>query len=211
MTDECVHGRAAAPGSELAGVHDEIQQLKAAVEVLTNATHLMAIPNANSTLPAEPGDLNPALRCTTLCCAVLCSWQVGKLQCVKCPCCAGHQTVLCIPAGQRAAGEVNIGEVVHGGISTTTPAVGSAATAAGGSLPAAVAILNGSQSAATAVGGILPALPAAATAAAAAIAGLRAPLEGSASFHSLAGSKQKQVCNAHICHCVPVTRAVLSS
>ena len=245
MTDECVYGRAAAPGSELAGVHDEIQQLKAAVEVLTNATHLMAIPNANSTLPAEPGDLNPALRCAVLCCAVLCcavlccavlccavlccavlccavlccavlcSWQVGKLQCVKCPCCGGHQTVLCIPAGQRAAGEVNIGEVVHGGISTTTPAVGSAATAAGGSLPAAVAILNGSQSAATAVGGILPALPAAATAAAAAIAGLRAPLEGSASkpnaFHSLAGSKQKQVRNAHICHCVPVTRGVLSS
>ena len=91
MTDECVYGRAAAPGSELAGVHDEIQQLKAAVEVLTNATHLMAIPNANSTLPAEPGDLNPALRyavlcCAVLCCAVLCcavlmaSWQVAMRQ-----------------------------------------------------------------------------------------------------------------------------------
>lgn len=73
MTDECVHGWGAAPGSELAGVHEQIQQLKAAVEVLTNATHLMAIPNATSTLPAEPGELNPKLISAEPSCAVHCS------------------------------------------------------------------------------------------------------------------------------------------
>ena len=94
MTDECVHCWAAAPGRELAGVHEEIQQLKAAVEVLTNATHLMAIPNATSTLPAEPGDLEPCavlcravLCCAVLCCAVLCC----AVLCCAVLCCA----VLC--------------------------------------------------------------------------------------------------------------------
>ena len=63
MTDECVWRLSAAPGGELAGVHEEIQQLKAAVEVLTNATHLMAIPSASTTSLAEPGEPNPALLC----------------------------------------------------------------------------------------------------------------------------------------------------
>lgn len=122
-------------------------------------------------------------------------------------CYAAHQHLLCIPAGRRATGEVRVSEVVHGGISTTTPAVAPGATAAGGSVSGAGAFVNGGQSAATAVGGSLLALPAAATAAATAaavaIAGLRAPLDGSASkpsaFHPLAGSKQKQVDKAHVC------------
>lgn len=69
----CVRGLGAAPGSDLAGMHEEIQQLKAAVEVLTNATHLMAIPTATSSL-GEPGELDPALCCAVpvLCCAVSC-------------------------------------------------------------------------------------------------------------------------------------------
>ena len=233
MTDEGVRGRGAAPGSELADVHQEIQQLKAAVEVLTNATHLMAIPNAISTLPAETGKSNPTSMsgpCRAgLGCLATSQWthtsftlhktivfvltvspvetantKVGRRCNVSSYlCCAGNQNLQCTSAGRRATGEARIGEVVHGGISTTTPAVASAATAVGGSVPGAGAILNGSQSAATAVRGSLPALPAAATAAAAAIAGLRAPLDGSASkssaFHPLAGSKQKQVGHAHVC------------
>ena len=66
----------AAPSSELASVREDVQQLKAAVEVLTNATHLMAIPTTSSSV-AEPGMLCHAAPCCAVlrpaapCCAVL--------------------------------------------------------------------------------------------------------------------------------------------
>lgn len=56
-------------------MHEEIQQLKAAVEVLTDATHLMAIPNVTSTLPAELGERNPQFICAVLCRAVQSLWS----------------------------------------------------------------------------------------------------------------------------------------
>jgi len=37
----------AVPGGDLASLREEVQQLKGAVEVLTTATHLMAIPTAS--------------------------------------------------------------------------------------------------------------------------------------------------------------------
>lgn len=93
-------GLAAAPGSELASVHGDIQQLKAAVDVLTNATHLMAIPTASTTSLAEPGEHKACtigyfacLCCVMLCCAVM--------PCAAVCCCAVlgsavlHHDVLC--------------------------------------------------------------------------------------------------------------------
>ena len=77
----------AVPGSDLASVREEIQQLKAAVEVLTNATHLMAIPAANTTLPQESGELDPVL-CCVLCCAVLCC----AVLCCAALCCRKSRT-----------------------------------------------------------------------------------------------------------------------
>ncbi len=35
------------PGGDLASLREEVQQLKGAVDVLTSATHLMAIPTAS--------------------------------------------------------------------------------------------------------------------------------------------------------------------
>lgn len=35
------------PGGDLASLREEVQQLKGIVDVLTSATHLMAIPNAS--------------------------------------------------------------------------------------------------------------------------------------------------------------------
>lgn len=46
------HTLIAVPLGELGSLREEFQQLKAAVEVLTNATHLMAIPSANK--PSSP-------------------------------------------------------------------------------------------------------------------------------------------------------------
>ena len=62
----------AAPGSELASVREDVQQLKAAVEVLTNATHLMAIPTTTSSAVGEPGMLL-LLLCLHMHCVLLCS------------------------------------------------------------------------------------------------------------------------------------------
>ena len=48
------------PGGGLASLREEVQQLKGAVDVLTSATHLMAIPTASD----APG--NPLRTCSYL-------------------------------------------------------------------------------------------------------------------------------------------------
>ena len=50
------------PGGALARLRDEVQQLKGVVEVLTNATHLMAIPTPT---PSGPGPDAPGMVMTT--------------------------------------------------------------------------------------------------------------------------------------------------
>ena len=61
---KCISGDAV-PSGELGVLREEFQQLKAAVEVLTSATHLMAIPAPNrpssptaAAAPSEPPGIN---------------------------------------------------------------------------------------------------------------------------------------------------------
>lgn len=60
-------GWGAVPGGALARLRDEVQQLKGVVEVLTSATHLMAIPTPNPSGqgPDAPGRVmaHTSLRC----------------------------------------------------------------------------------------------------------------------------------------------------
>ena len=57
---------AAVPGNDLAALRQEVQQLKEAVEVLTSATHLMAIPNPAAQGPHTSGAYHLFISCLSV-------------------------------------------------------------------------------------------------------------------------------------------------
>lgn len=63
----------AVPGGDLASLHEEVQQLKGVVNVLTSATHLMAIPTASDV----PGN---AQRTSSHLVATWQLWSVNNLE-----------------------------------------------------------------------------------------------------------------------------------